>query len=479
MDKEEGTNKPKGDGRIPQGIPNSKELQGHQPSGPGDKPSTAPQSLVNSRSLGSERIRKEKVMERVYDVQRLHLAWHQVRTNAGAAGVDKMTVASFGERAQEYLSLIQEKLKAGHYRFQPARRVMIPKPGTSKERPLGIPTVMDRVVSQSMNLVLEEIFDRDFTPSNFGFRRGKSQHQAIEHVRRLVVEGHEWCASIDLADFFGEISHRLIFHLVRQQVKDERFITLIARALKAGVIIDGKFHKTDKGVPQGSPVSPILSNIALNELDQELERRGHRYCRWADDFVILLKSERAAKRAMEVITRFVETELGLPVNKDKSEVAKTTRVGFVGFQVYTGKIRISTKAKRRFKDRVRELTRRNNPLSMYQAIQDLNKYIRGWGNYYRRQEFASVFNKLDEFIRQRLRSMQLKKWKKPRKFQWAMRQAGYTAQQANRTWMAMNKWRSIKRPEVRYVMNLQWFRKLGLLFLDSLTERNLELVFSH
>ena len=182
---------------------------------------------------------------------------------------------------------------------------------------------------------------------------------------------------------------------------------------------------------------------------------------------------------MEVITRFVETELGLPVNKDKSEVAKTTRVGFVGFQVYTGKIRISTKAKRRFKDRVRELTRRNNPLSMYQAIQDLNKYIRGWGNYYRRQEFASVFNKLDEFIRQRLRSMQLKKWKKPRKFQWAMRQAGYTAQQANRTWMAMNKWRSIKRPEVLYVMNLQWFRKLGLLFLDSLTERNLELVFSH
>jgi RNA-directed DNA polymerase len=185
--------------------------------------------------------------------------------------------------------------RAGSYRFKPARRVLIPKEGTSKKRKLGIPVVMDRIVGVSMHSVLEEIYDPDFTASNFGFRRGKSQHQAIHHLQSLVKEGREWAVAVDLKSFFDEIPHGLILKLIRRKVADEQFVTMIARLLKAGVIIDGIFEKTTKGCPQGSPLSPMLSNIVLNELDHKLEERNLGYCRWADDFVIVVRSERAAR----------------------------------------------------------------------------------------------------------------------------------------------------------------------------------------
>jgi len=420
-------------------------------------------------------VKYRKVLERVYNPWRLRLAWQQVRRNAGAAGIDRMTVEEFERREEELLKLIHEKLKAGTYRFKPARRALIPKEGsTCRKRKLGIPVVMDRVVAQSMNLVFEEIFDPDFTESNFGFRRGKSQHRAIKHVQGMVWEGYEWCASIDLKSFFDEIPHGLILKLVRRKIADERLVTLIARALKAGVIVEGNFEKTQKGCPQGSPISPMLSNIVLNELDQELERRGHRYCRWADDFVILVKSQRAAKRVMEGIVRYLEGELNLPVNKEKSEVAKIKDVAFLGFQILGGKIRVSTKARIKFKDKVRELTRRNNPLSMYQIIRELSEYLRGWVSYFGIQEFKRIFKDLDGWIRSRLRSMQLKKWKNPRKFQRIMIKAGFKPQEARRVWVKMNKWQSVERTQVRFVMNLKWFRRQGLLFLDDFTRQPLE-----
>jgi group II intron reverse transcriptase/maturase len=385
-----------------------------------------------------------------------------------------MTVEQFERRKEELLELIHEKLKAGTYRFKPARRALIAKEGTSKMRKLGIPVVMDRIVAQSMNLVFEEIFDPEFTESNFGFRRGKSQHGAIRHVQSMVVDGYEWCASIDLKSFFDEIPHDLILKLIRRKIADERLVTLVARALKAGVIAEGKFEKTTKGCPQGSPVSPMLSNIVLNELDHELERRGHRYCRWADDFLVLLKSERAANRVMEGTVRYLEDELDLPVNKDKSEVANIKEVTFLGFQILRGKIRVSNKARSKFKDKVRELTQRNNPLSMQQVIQNLNEYLRGWGSYFRIQEFKKIFNDLDAWIRSRLRSMQLKKWKNPRKFQRIMIKAGFKPQEARRVWVRMNKWQSVHRRVVRFVLNLKWFRKQGLIFLDDFTQPTLE-----
>ncbi|MEI7639302.1 MAG: group II intron reverse transcriptase/maturase [Syntrophus sp. (in: bacteria)] len=424
-------------------------------------------------------MKREKVLEKVYEPRRLRLAWQQVRRNAGAAGIDGITVGAFEQREDELLEFIHEKLKSGTYRFRPARRVLIPKEGTSKMRKLGIPVVMDRIVSQSTNLVFEEIFDEEFTGSSYGFRRGRSQHQAIGHIREMVKQGYEWCASIDLQSFFDEIPHDLIFKLIRRKIADEGLVTLIARALKAGVMNNGAFEKTTQGCPQGSPLSPMLSNIVLNELDHELERRGLRYCRWADDFLIVVKSERAAKRVMDGTIRYLEDGLKLTVNREKSEVAKVKDVAFLGFQILREKIRISGKAREKFKAKVRALTRRNNPLSMCQVIQSLNEYLRGWVAYFRVQEFKKIFNDLDSWIRSRLRSMQLKKWKKPKRFQRMMSRSGYEPQESHRVWVKMNKWQSVNRKEVKFVMNLQWFRRQGLLALNDFTKRTCELNFSH
>ena len=425
----------------------------------------------------SKKMRHEKIINRVYDPRRLRTAWHQVKKNAGAAGIDQMSVNDFDERKDELLPLIHEKLRQGRYRFRPAKRVLIPKEGSNKMRKLGIPVIMDRIVSQSINLVFIELFDQDFTESNYGFRRGHSQHQAIYHVRDIVREGYEWCASVDLASFFDEIPHSLILKLIRRKIQDEKLVTLIARALKAGIMVDGQFEKTEKGCPQGSPLSPMLSNIVLNELDHELENRGHKYCRWADDFVVLVKTERAANRVMNGIVNYLEEDLNLPVNKEKSRVALIKDVTFLGFKILRGKIRISDKAKVKFKKRIRELTKRNNPFSMYQVIQELNEYLRGWFSYFKIQEFLHTLSLLDGWIRSRLRSMQLKKWKNPRKFQRMMIQAGYKPHEAQRVWMQMNKWQSVDRKETRFVMNLTWFRNQGLYFLHVKKQKTLELPF--
>lgn len=414
-------------------------------------------------------MKEREVLVKVYEPGRLLKAWQQVRKNAGAAGIDRMTVEEFAQRKDELLALIHDRLMSGNYRFQPAKRVLIPKEGTSGTRKLGIPVIMDRIVGTSMHNVLVTLFDPDFTESNFGFRKGRSQHQAIRHLQRLVREERDWAVAIDLKAFFDEIPHGLILKLIRRKVADEQFVTLLARLLKAGVIVNGEFEKTTKGCPQGSPLSPILSNIVLNELDHKLEERNLGYCRWADDFVIAVRSERAAERVMKKTIAYLEEELGLIVNTEKSRIAPIKDITFLGFQILAGKIRVSNKARVRFKRRVRELTHRNNPLSMYQVIQELNKYLRGWVAYYGIHEFKYLFRNLDGWIRSRLRSTQLKKWKKPRKFQRIMIKAGFAPKEAHRVWIRMDRWQSVSRRQVRFVMNLEWFRERGLVFLHDFT----------
>ena len=414
-------------------------------------------------------MKEREVLVKVYEPGRLLKAWQQVRRNAGAAGVDQMTVDDFAQRKDELLALIHDKLLSGSYRFQPAKRVLIPKEGTSKMRKLGIPVIMDRIVGTSMHNMLVTLFDPDFTESNFGFRKGRSQHQAIRHLQRLVREEREWAVAIDLKAFFDEIPHGLILKLIRRKVADEQFVTLLVRLLKSGVIVNGEFEKTTKGCPQGSPLSPILSNIVLNELDQKLEERNLGYCRWADDFVIAVRSQRAAERVMKKTVAYLEEELGLIVNREKSRIAPTKDINFLGFQILIGKIRVSNKARLRFKKRVRELTHRNNPLSMNQVIRELNKYLQGWIGYFKIQEFKYLFRDLDAWIRSRLRSTQLKKWKKPRKFQRIMIKAGFAPDEAHRVWIKMDRWQSVMRRPVRFVITLDWFRERGLLFLHDFT----------
>jgi group II intron reverse transcriptase/maturase len=416
----------------------------------------------------------ENVLERVYEPRRLLEAWQQVKTNAGAAGIDRMSVKDFEERKGELMPMIRNKLMQGTYRFKPARRVEIPKDGSSKTRRLGIPVITDRIVSTSIQRVFEQIFEQDFTSSNYGFRRGRSQHQAIAYVKKKVEEGYSWCASIDLKGFFDEIPHDLILKLIRRKIADERIVTLVARALKAGVVVKGVFEKTTKGCPQGSPLSPMLSNIVLNEMDQELERRGLTYCRWADDSVILLKSERAAQRVSEGMIKYLEGTLNLPVNREKSEVAKFKDITFLGIRISGRRIRISEKAIAKFKWRVKALTRRNNPLSMYQIITELSQYLRGWIGYFRIQQMSGVLAELDVWIRYRLRAMQLKKWKKPKKFQRIMIKAGFDPREAHKTWVNMKSWRSAHRKEVCIVLSPEWFQRIGLVFLDDFRPASLK-----
>ena len=416
----------------------------------------------------------ENVLERVYEPRRLLEAWQQVKTNAGAAGIDRMSVKDFEERKGELMPMIRNKLMQGTYRFKPARRVEIPKDGSSKTRRLGIPVITDRIVSTSIQRVFEQIFEQDFTSSNYGFRRGRSQHQAIAYVKKKVEEGYSWCASIDLKGFFDEIPHDLILKLIRRKIADERIVTLVARALKAGVVVNGVFEKTTKGCPQGSPLSPMLSNIVLNEMDQELERRGLTYCRWADDSVILLKSERAAQRVSEGMIKYLEGTLNLPVNREKSEVAKFKDITFLGIRISGRRIRISEKAIAKFKWRVKALTRRNNPLSMYQIITELSQYLRGWIGYFRIQQMSGVLAELDVWIRYRLRAMQLKKWKKPKKFQRIMIKAGFDPREAHKTWVNMKSWRSAHRKEVCIVLSPEWFQRIGLVFLDDFRPASLK-----
>lgn len=424
-------------------------------------------------------MKEEQVLERVYDRERLATAWRQVKKNAGAAGIDGMTVEEFQKAEEKHLGTVIEKLKAGHYRFKPARRVLIEKPGTKAKRKIGIPVVLDRIVSQSINRALAEIFEREFTESNYGFREGHSQQRAIGQMRQIINEGYGWVVSIDLKSFFDEIPHGLILKLIRRKIRDERLVTLIARALKAGVIVDGKYEKTEKGTPQGSPLSPILSNIVLNELDQELERRGHKYVRWADDFLIFVKSERAAQRVKEGISHYIKEELELEINEEKSGTHPSHEATFLGFQIWRGKIKISTKAKKEIHKKIKGMTTRNNPISMSRVIERINEYLKGWIAYFRIQEFKRPLKELDNYIRTRLRSIQLKKWKNPKKFQRIMIAQGCDPRVAHKTWVNMRKWKSALRRNVSITLNPEWFRKKGLFFLADFTERNLEFKFRY
>lgn len=409
-------------------------------------------------------MKQTNVMEKVYEKRRLLEAWQQVKRNDGVAGIDNMTVKEFEERRRELLPIIRNKLIDGTYKFKPTKRIHILKEG-GKVRNISIPTVMDRIVAQSVNTVLTELYETEYSRSSFGFRKGKSQREAIEYSRKIVNSGKRWAVSIDLKSFFDEIPHELIFKLIRRKVSDERFVTLIARGLKSGVRIEGKLEKTSKGIGQGSPSSPTISNIVLTELDREIERRGLQHCRWADDFVIFLSSERAGHRVMKGITGYLEEKLELPVNKEKSIVAKVKEISFLGFRIVRKKIQVAPKALKKCMERIRELTVRNNPVSMRRIIVELNEFLRGWINYFQIQGFKGVLEKLDQLVRNRLRAMQLKKWKKPKKFQRMLIKAGWESEVAKQVWIKMDRWQSVKRMEVTFLLNLKWFRKMGLIFL--------------
>ncbi len=353
---------------------------------------------------------KNHLLERILARENMRSAWKRVAANKGVAGIDKMTVADFESHARQHWPNIRQSLLAGTYQPLPVLRVEIPKSSGGK-RPLGIPTVVDRVIQQAIAQVLVPIFDPGFSEQSYGFRPGRSAHDAVKQVRAYIGEGYRLAVDMDLAKFFDMVNHDVLMHRVARKVRDKRVLRLIGKYLRAGVMVDGRMQLTPKGVPQGGPLSLLLANIVLDDLDKELETRGHKFVRYADDFVILVRSQRAGDRVMASVSAFLERKLRLKVNADKSRVSTTNQIVFLGFIFKGKKIRWSDNAFREFKRQVKRLTGRSWFVSMAYRLKKLAQYIRGWMNYYGISEYYRPIPQIDHWLRRRIRMCYWKQWR--------------------------------------------------------------------
>jgi len=350
------------------------------------------------------------LLERVVSRENMQRAWKKVKANKGAPGIDGRSIEEFPEFARLNWDTIRESLLAGTYQPSPVRRVEIPK-DTGGTRPLGIPIVLDRLIQQAIAQVLTPIFDPGFSEASYGFRPGRSAQDAVRKVRDYIQEGYRIAVDLDLSKFFDTVNHDVLMHRVARRVQDKRLLRLIGKYLRAGVVVSGHLQHTPQGVPQGGPLSPLLANILLDDLDKELERRGHRFVRYADDFIILVKSQRAGERVMQGVQRFLERKLKLRVNADKSQVARTDQADFLSFTFRGGNIRWSEKAFREFKRRVKLLTGRSWFVSMEYRLTGLAQYLRGWMNYFGISEYYRSIPEIDHWLRRRVRMCYWKQWR--------------------------------------------------------------------
>ena len=355
-------------------------------------------------------IPEENLLERILSRTNMQRAWKRVKGNHGSAGIDRVSIPDFPEFAREHWERIRASLFDGTYNPLPVRRVEIPK-ATGGTRPLGIPTVMDRLIQQAICQHLMPMFDSDFSEFSYGFRPGRSAHGAVRQVREYILQGYRIAVDMDLSKFFDTVNHDVLMHYVAQKVSDKQVLRLIGKYLRAGVMVNGRLQQTRKGVPQGGPLSPLLANILLDNLDKELEKRGHKFVRYADDFVILVRSQRAGDRVRASITRFLDLKLKLIVNEQKSSVAPTDQITFLGFSFKGTKIRWSDKAFCEFKRRVKELSGRSWFVSMSYRLKKLAEYIRGWVNYFGISEYYRPIPEIDHWLRRRIRMCYWKQWR--------------------------------------------------------------------
>jgi RNA-directed DNA polymerase len=356
----------------------------------------------------------ERLMEEVVEGENLKEALRRVKANKGSPGVDGMTVHDLPGHLQQHGPTLREQLLRGTYKPQPVRRVEIPKPDGGM-RKLGIPTVLDRLIQQAVMQVLQRRWDPTFSEHSYGFRPRRSAQQAVAQAQQYLAAGYRWVVDLDLEKFFDRVNHDKLMGQVAKRVGDKRVLKLIRAFLNAGVMEDGLVSPVDEGTPQGGPLSPLLSNLVLDELDRELERRGHRFVRYADDCNIYVRSARAGQRVMESVSRFITERLKLQVNQTKSAVAKPQRRKFLGFSFTWDrepKRRIAPKALARFKQRVRELTGRTRGISLEARVAELRTYLRGWRSYFGFCQTPWVLVPLDKWIRHRLRSVMWKQWKR-------------------------------------------------------------------
>ena len=368
-----------------------------------------------------------ELLEKILDDNNLHNAYKQVNRNKGTSGVDGVTVEELGVYMYKHKEEIKDQIRNLKYKPSPVRRVEIPKEN-GKMRKLGIPTVVDRLIQQAIVQVLTPIFEPKFSETSYGFRPGRCCEQAIVKALEYFNDGYDWIVDIDLQAFFDNVNQDKLIGIIRRTIKDGRVVSLIRKYLVSGVMVNGVLQQTKVGTPQGSNLSPLLSNIMLNELDKELEKRGLRFVRYADDCLIMVRSEKAANHVMESVTRYTEKKLGLKVNVEKSKVARPNNIKYLGFGFYnkkgTWRPKPHLKSLQKFERKLKDITSRSNAMSISEKIVKLNQVIRGWINYFRIADMKSSMDKIGEHLRHRLRMCIWKYWKKPKTKYKALRKLG-------------------------------------------------------
>lgn len=430
------------------------------------KPTTKPTGEVRhvigqvEKESSCEDLLESKILDRI----NLNFAWKRVEQNGGAAGIDGMEIADFRAFLAEHWETIRRKLLDGNYSPSPVRRVEIPKLDGTK-RPLGIPTVLDRVIQQAIAQVLSPICEPEFSDHSFGFRPARSAHGAIQSVQqKSKTERRKWVVDCDLKAFFDTVNHDVLMTRLERRIKDRRVLSLIGKYLRAGVVLpDGNFEPTCSGVPQGGPLSPLLANVLLDDLDQELEKRGHSFARYADDFVILCRSPRAAKRVMESVARFVGRRLKLIVNRTKSRVCEIAQATFLGFTIVKNRIKWSSKSKHRFIERIREVTKRTRGVSPRQVMDDLQRFVRGAVNYYSCGMTYAEARELDGWLRRRVRLYYWKQWGRPRTRRRNLLRLGAKREKVHMASRSRKgPWRMSQNSLVRAAMTNQWLDQQGV-----------------
>lgn len=465
---------PQGEPKAPEGLTPARRTE---PSGTAETAATCQLELVlaagpGARSLAAEKDRGQSesgLWGRCLSPANLNEAWQRVRRNGGAAGIDGMSVAAFPAFWRAHGAQVLAKLENGSYRPSPVRRTLIPKK-TGGERPLGIPTVLDRVIQQALAQELGGVFEATFSENSYAYRPGRGAHDALRAVRAAAAEGFTEAVDCDLKSFFDQVDHDLLMARVAGQVRDKRVLRLIGRFLRAGVVLpDGRRERTPRGVPQGGPLSPLLANIMLTPLDRELERRGRRFARYADDFLVLVPDRREAARAIEEVVAFVEGELKLTVNAAKSRVDRLARCVFLGCRIERKQIRWSEAAVEEFRAEVRRLTSRTWGVSMERRLGSLGRYVQGWFGYYRISRTWGEVRELDKWIRRRVRQCYWKQWGRARRRRRMLLKLGAdpaTVHLASRSRKGC--WRMSTNSIVQAALTNEWLNKQGVPDLPAL-----------
>ena len=398
----------------------------------------------------------------------MNRAYRKVKANKGAAGVDGVSIERLPAHIREHKEEFLEELLAGSYKPELVRGVQIPKPDGSK-RQLGIPTVLDRVIQQAILQILEALYEPNFSNSSYGFRPNRSAQMALRQAREYLREGYRYVVDMDLEKFFDRINHDILMERLSRDISDKRLLGVIRRYLEAGLLQNGIFEERKLGMPQGGNLSPLLSNILLDELDKELEKRGHKFCRYADDCNIYVKSQEAGNRVLKSITEFLATRLKLKVNETKSAVAHVTKRKFFGYSFRVdGELKVANQSLVKFKKRIRELTSRNRGRELEHVIKELNQYLNGWISYFRLSANISVFKELDSWIRRRLRCYRLKQRKRTYSVYKFLVELGVSVENAwklaksSKGW-----WRLSLNPNIHTAMSNDWFDKCGLVSLEK------------